>query len=221
MPYKRIGYGRSKKRSRYPRKPKQNNYQYYANLAYQGYKYGRLAMSLLNTEKKHYDVTWNGTTITDAWQNTVLNDLSVGDGETNRDGNKVRMKSLQLKLSIVGNTSTPTNGCYVRIALVQLTKVRYPEFTESQVYPTDISSLRNMNNTTRYKVWYDKIISLDMDVRPRYIVDKFWKMSIPVNFYSSTATDIENNAFALMYLTNLSTNQPLMTGNARIRFIDN
>ena len=221
MPYKRIGYGRSKKRSRYPRKPKQNNYQYYANLAYQGYKYGRLAMSLLNTEKKFYDTTWNSTTITDSQQVTPLNDVSNGDAENNRDGNKIRQKSIQLKLSLVSNTATPVNGCYIRLVLVQLTKVRYPDFTATQVYGTDITTLRNMNNTTRYKVWYDKVIRLDLDTTPRYIVDKFWKMSIPVNYYSATGTDIENNGFVLMYLTNLTTNQPLMTGSARIRFIDN
>jgi hypothetical protein len=220
MPYRR-NYRRRRRRykRRYVRRPRQNKWQKYGNLAYSGYKLARTAISLLNVELKCYDQTHNAT-LADTWQSYQLTTPILGDDDDQRQGQKIRLKTVSIKTNITLNTSNSHD--IVRVCLV-----KQPLPDSSKNIDTDcfdgntIMSNQNMDNTKRYKVIYSKTFTLST-VLPERVDNKFLKLDVPLHFNGNSQYDQENNQYFLMYICkSTSSYKSNIEFTLRSRYIDN
>lgn len=215
----RRRYRRRRYRKRYPRRPRQTKAQRYANMAVSAYKMGKTAMSLLNTELKYRDTEAGPIGLSPTTAQFSINTIPQGDRDVDRDGNKVRLKSIQTNIQIKKHASATTDK--VRILLVRVPIMSSDIDPKSQLYESNsFISLRDMNNTKKYEIIWSTTCSLNADY-PEKIFNIYKKFDLPLNYTGATATDIETNNFYLVYKSINSSNQATLYFKSRMRFIDN
>ena len=177
----------------------------------------------------------------------LLNDISKGTSQNNREGDWVNMTAIYLHMLVSGKreTATETNGWHVRICIVydkQTNKVATPP-KMSDVYgygitPTShIFAFRNIDNTPRFKVIYDKVLFFNWQTQTsdgnfanvdRQIkkVIKF-KKPLGAHFYQTSGTGAENLTRGALWLmansasagTASPANHVEVSGIARLKFV--
>ena len=159
--YRPRRYRRRRPRTNYS-KASAVNLNSVARTAAQAYKYGKIAMSLINTETKHHEVNNPVVNVpVNTWTVQQIADVAQGDTELTRDGGKIRAKSILIKgqLNRSGTNTFPLNQ--VRIAIVQaLTDNRTANDVYSPSNGNTIIAPRNLAAATQYKVLWDKTFSL-------------------------------------------------------------
>ncbi len=177
---------------------------------------------LINTEFKKIDVT-DAATVSTTASIVVINPSVVGDDFDNRDGRKIRIKSVQLTLTAaIGVTTTFT---FVRVLIV-IDK----QPNEIQLVITDlldfanITSHRNLDGRKRFAILFDQILELNQEGK-RTAVIKWYKKLDMITIYddsnAGTIVDITSNALYLIISSDETTLVPFITRTTRVRFIDN
>lgn len=217
--YRRYGYYRSN----YSMIP-------WKRLIRKAYKLSRKALSNQNVEYKYIDSSDSDTTPTTA-VTYHINQISQGDGPTNRDGAQVKMKKLVIRggLSLHPSSPLPTK---VRVILWRNVSNNSSSSTgvANVLDSSDVNSLRNLNETERIKVLSDKVYSLDQDTKSKIqfkIVRGFMKYGL-VNSYNKSMTAgtlgaTERNPLLLTFIADQDTagSESSHDFTSRIRFIDN
>jgi len=187
----------------------------------------------LGIETKFYDTGIAGTAIVataagaemDPTPNILcLNAITQGDGESQRDGRKVILKSLQIKGMInadaVANAADPPAGRLIRILVVQDKQTNGAQLNSEDVIKDagflDVLSMRNLQYSKRFVVHYDKVIRMIPTATMEDGANtsstsyanqgfKFFKnLNVPVNFTSTTEAiaNITDNSFHVIALAN-------------------
>lgn len=211
-------------------------------------------MTTLGIEKKYYDTSKALTAITSPTDATggeldpaTVNALSApaqGDTDTNRDGRKIVVKSVQVtglvNVPAQANQTAADTGNVVFIALVQDTQTNGAQLNSEDVFTnpaaagsTAVTPLRNMLYSSRFKVL--ATTTLDM-TNPALGYDGtnmeqnglvrtfsfFKKLEMPVSFNSTTTAGVDavvDNSLHLIAFTNSTALAPQLSYNARIRFV--
>ena len=111
---RRKHYRRKKKKSSYYRTGKR-----YANYAYQGYKTAMYLKGLINTEFKFTDINLTGDDVDYNGFGTLLCTPAVGDTDTTRHGDSIRLKNIIGKGRIDYDSAGNANIQTVTLWLVQ------------------------------------------------------------------------------------------------------
>lgn len=127
----------------------------------------------LGTELKFYDQKLIGTTLATSTDGTggeldpssviLMNTVTQGDGESQRDGRKITMRSIyvsgHVSIPIQASQSTFDNMCFVFLALVLDTQTNAATINSEDVYinpggnaVTAVTPQRNLENIQRFKV---------------------------------------------------------------------
>ena len=131
---------------------------------YGGYS-GRFSRSTLVPEKKFLDTTLASTAIgtsgTDmANATTGLIEIVRGTGENERNGSRVRIKSLHGKIRLIfGSTTTialMTNQCRVIIGIDKQANGAAISNIGDVLEASNVESFRNIENIHRFVILYDK-----------------------------------------------------------------
>lgn len=132
-------------------------------IAGKAYALASTVASIINSEKKWFDYTISVAPDTTA-SITHLSAIPAGTGASERVGESIALKSLQLKGAVYKKDSTDE---VVRIIIFQdrdNNSGTAPTATQLLANPTQVYSLRNMDYPERFKVLYDNLF----DTAPTY-----------------------------------------------------
>ena len=195
--------------------------------AWKGVKYIK---SLINVEKKFFDVSANALSVTSTATIVNLSNIAEGSDYNTRDGNSILMQSLQWRATIVGNQNS--SGRQI---------VRIIVFRDNDQRGTDPALSDLLENTAggfviqspllhyvnrRFAVLSDKVYSIVIngDTAVRHI-KKFIKFppSTHVKYQGTTGADGSNweGALYAAFVSTDATNAPNMDYYFRLRFTDN
>lgn len=172
---------------------------------------------------------------------------ATGDGATNRDGKKIVITSLfmtgEIGYGLSGDRADVIIAPTVFLALVLDTQTNGATIVSEQVFTNPNSNaatngfpLRNMSNTTRYKVLKHKTIrpsitvtatdganTCSNDANSRSFILS-WRGTLPVSFGTGTTADVanvvDNSLHLIAFATGTSTDTlaASINYNCRIRF---
>ncbi len=165
-----------------------------------------------------------------------LNGIAQGDGENQRDGREVVLKSVQVKgvLSIPTGTALNTSGPAF-VALLWDSQTNAAQFNAEDVYEQPLASnttgvFRNLEHTGRFRVLGTRIVKMNVQAAAgdgtandvvQYVgrFSMFKKLNnIPVRYTGTGATvaNITDNSLHLMVITSSTTHN--INWASRVRF---
>lgn len=165
-------------------------------------------------------------------QNTIaqilLNNLNLGSSSQDRVGQRILMKSVNLK-AIFYNQSTALLRQTVRIMLLVDRQCDGGTFTNSDLLQSTTNCLQshlNVSNASRFTILMDSIIPLVFRETAIFTLSKVVKIPdfVSTVVYASTnigsIADISSNALFFCMWTNVSVDMPKMSYAFRTRFYD-
>lgn len=219
--YSTVPYGRRNSRSftNKRRKKYQKPMRYkVADYGYTAYKMALQLKRTLNVEYKHVDVVGS---YQPSWAGYLanLNELSVGDTNSTRDGTSVKMIKLTMRFSILGSTDSI---------------LRLIVFNDSSADVTAVSDVLSAINSTNA---VNSFKDYDNRFDTKFIHDEKYTMSstgqlvvsgtivkdlyLHANYDADTAVPIKNCIRLLIISDRESTSLPMFKYVSRITFVDN
>lgn len=176
---------------------------------------------LVNSELYKLDSTSAFSATNAGTQIQPLVGIGQGDGDGQRTGNSVFVRSFNSKSYVTWNPAgDPVQS--VMVALVmdsQQIGDTAPGWTD--VFTSaSINSHLNPVTVGRFKVLYRQLIHLDVN-RPRVNVPINKPMRHHVRFNGSAGTDIQKGGLYLMWISTTAANHPTVTTDHRICYHDN
>lgn len=184
---------------------------------------------LINVEYKYHDT--QATNHAAGWGGGVstLTTITQGDTATNRNGNSILAKSLALTyMAYPGSTQTVTKE--IRVVLVRGLDENGATPIGSDILlhagsAYAITSHRKLDNTTDYKVIYDKVHSvMTNSANNDHLVTKklFLKFNNHIKYTLGADTTEKGGLFLFVFTDSAaSTANPTIQFQARLRYIDN
>lgn len=225
----------SSRRKRYTRRYKKKSGTNYARMASQAWQMGKIAMGLLNSEKKYIDI--NNTSQNAATGGAVFNmtPITAGTAETNRVGGSVLLKSLLLRINIHYNTIATTDQ-QLRIMVVRPlddmdgATPSIGNILQVATPVQNITSPLNMDNIGKYKVYMDGVYTVQVN-KPSVQLNKYFtfkndKNNMGIATVGQHATwdaagNTEHGQLWLIVIGSTNTNPASWDYYSRVRFIDN
>lgn len=215
-------------RRRTNRRPKQPTFvSNVANIASKAYSTAMAIKKLVNVETKIASVSHDVLPFNDGTPNTTcLMNLQQGDGDTFREGDSIKMKSIYARLMYLPNPGAQNNQIVRTVVWVdKQPNGIYQQFGDvNEDNTTNQVVIGHKDYDKRYtsKILYDKVVSLESDGKPFCSV-----VNIPVppkyshaQFISGT-TNIATNKVNVTYVANSPINTCTVSANWRVGFIDN
>lgn len=193
----------------------------------------------LGIETKFLDSAISGIEIPTTFATAVLDPtanslcaIAQGDGESNRDGRQVTLKSLHVKGNI---KHLGTDGSTVRILIVQDTQTNGAQMNGKDLIldTTDTSArpfgFRNLEKVSRFKVLYDQTFSMNqtplyngttiLGSSTRFFKTNITLPAVKVNYKATTASvsSITDNSFHILAVS--SDVNDALEYNCRVRFM--
>lgn len=202
-------------------------------LARTALKTAKWVASLVNVEYKVTDNDISMNVQNAAYSTQYLTGIAQGDDMNQRNGRSILGKSLYFQLRVyLGNTF---NSAVCRLVLVEDTTGDGTTPTAADLFVTTsgdnaVNAFRQVLNqeTKRYRIWWDKRISLDQDFKNEIYISKYIKMRkhhIKYIGTGSTSTNAGPGSFWLMCISTsaiASGVYPInISGQSRLRYIDN
>jgi len=209
----------------------------------------------LGIEKKFYDTNLNSAALSDAVGLTagmidpsatsMISTPTQGDGEQQREGKRIVIKSVQVNgivyNSVNEGTANPPVRCTAFVALVLDTQSNGAQCTSDQVFKNTSADLtgipcplRNLLYATRFKVLKTGVFDLNPVTLASHTADHmswatvqrtfnwYLPLDLVVNFNNGTTASIANvvdNSLHMIAFVDDDFNAPRITYNARIRFV--
>jgi hypothetical protein len=192
---------------------------------------GMFLKKMVNTEKKFHDtaVSQLGT---QAGTIVSLLDIPQGDSAQARDGRSLRIRSLQFKGQIAQNSNTNATRTFARVMLIADLRPNAGEITDSSDFlqsgaASNIFALASLDVGGRFVTLMDKQYCLKQRsnaaalVPDGRLINFYHKMDKVVKYAGSATDDPENYNLYLVTISSEATYTPTISGEIRVRFIDN
>lgn len=184
------------------------------------------------SELKATDVTIANTSPSSTGSVVLLNGIAAGDDYTNRDGRKIMMKSILMRLCLKADTTqSSTVGEVLRVIVVYDRQCNGVALTGANVLQSAVwNAPVNLDNRERFKILYDNTLT----VPGWYVaagnltggsptirnIKVFKKLNLDVT-YSGTANTVGSIATGSLYLLTFSQyNKAWMDYYIRVRFTE-
>jgi len=197
----------------------------YGRAASQLWKDVKTLKNFVNTEFKNTQGYLNSTVNTSG-QMILMNGLASGDNETNREGDAVRFKSIQITARY-GLGSAPVPSVVRAIVFIDLqTDSATPLISDLLDLATasPVTALRSLNHRRRFLILKDKTYPMSPNGREVAMMEWYRKIDVKT-FYTSTASLIADiqamPIYLLLVADQSSTNSPTVDLFYRLRYIDN
>lgn len=176
-------------------------------------------------EMKYHDVNGTGT-VSAAGASTVIavSAIPQGDGPAARDGSKVTLKSMNVRMYLQKSGSA-TQATFVRIQVIQSLVGDTP--TSSTIFNATpyVTSFRNLNHTTDFKVLVDRMVVLnDNNDEGKFVtinLSRFACNTLSWDQTDTTGASARKGKLYIFLTTEEPTNPPSYTQQTRLRYIDN
>jgi len=186
---------------------------------------------LINVEVKYIDTSFYGVSLDQAGVVYYLTALAQGDDITDREGDSIKVQTLEILGDVYRNSSSTAVRDTVRIMIVR-------DLTNEGVTPTgaDVLSqassglvtlcapnfLNSSLENKRFSYLYDEIIELDTTHTAQTF--RFTTTSDKHVYFRGNANSAANagtGSYWLLMFSNNATNTPLASAVARVTFTDN
>lgn len=220
------------KRRSYYRRPASSGFSWssVAKTAQKAWSVAKTAISLLNVEHKVSDTQLGTIAIPNGTPVTVIpNYIAIGDTQTTRDGNEIKLESIQAKFSLFWNVTMPSSQSGQLVRMIIFKDMQYipgaalATAADLLEYPLEVHSPLNIisgNAGNRFVVLKDSLYTLSSQ-RPIINIDKFIKISDHFHYVGPNAADFASPVYFVMFLSDQGTNVPTVNGLLRCRFLDN
>ncbi len=183
---------------------------------------------LINVEFKYKDGSGAGVVSTTAGLVTNLTNIANGSEESQRNGDKVRAKSIHIKGRCFHNASGSAAQT-MRLLLIQDRANPNPGTTDPLVTganygvlaTADINSLTANEQRTRYKILAERYYNVNLTAMQSRQVNIYKSLDIPIQFQDATTELVVKNNLWLVTLSTEATNSPSFSIKWRLRYIDN
>lgn len=219
MPPKNYRKKYRKYRRKYKRTQcKEGAVSFIARHAQQIYAGSKMALSVLNAEKKIFDnPAISHTPTSTAGQISLLTDIDQGDDQGNRQGRTLLHKGTFLRLRL--NKHASATATTVRVIVFSQHNNSAPAVL-GLLNEINIDSFYNSNFHTLSTVYYDKTFSVNADY-PEKSIKAYVNKDIRISYSSGTGTDVAMNNMYLLTISDEAINTPTISGRCRIRYYDN
>lgn len=183
----------------------------------------RYLKSVINVEKKYSDI--NATITPSTTPNIILlNGLQIGDTSTTREGQTIKMWSVQWK--IVGTINTAATTTNVRVIVFRDRQPNGAAPTAANLLQngTGINSPLNISFGRRFLVYYDRQKTLSVNGTEGMKMWGFKRLKFHTQYNTGNVgdiTDISTNSLYVLIMSDQATNTPSVAYYFRIRWIDN
>ncbi len=184
--------------------------------------------SLLNVEFKQFNFQVADSGINATGTVTPIMTITAGDDDSSRTGQQVKLTSIAWKGRIrLGGASTVD---YVRLLIVKDKQPNNALFALGDLWHNHSVGTsnqpflhRDINNTRRFSVLYDRLLAVDSAAHPQASFKMYKKLAIPLRYETDTGTisDFSETSISLVLISDTTADIPVITYNLRCRFIDN
>jgi len=195
--------------------------------------YGRFSRAAGN-ELKFYDETKSATatTLTGAVLESSMNNIPEGTGQSERLGRKCTVTQIQVRGMVHSEGPLPQR---VRFVIAHDKQCNGATATwsggDGPFEGTTVDSFRNLENSSRFRILYDKTWAFNQTANPGSYIEKnfsaYIKCNLPLEFSGATGglTEIRSNnlvTFAISeYNTGTGEAAPTIEYHSRLRYKDN
>ncbi len=188
----------------------------------QSFKKRVLTVMKANAELKENFGTGTDTSLIagSGFADDLINNIAQGDGNGQRIGDHIEVKDLSIKASVFSGTASGLVRCYVYQGLED----NPPDTTAMTLAPNDFfPSLQDTNS--KYKVLYNKVISLDPDYRSSFLFNiriPAKKLGLQRIEFDAAAETIVGGGLVKMRIEtdNTTASQMTVDSNYRLRYVD-
>lgn len=222
MMYKRYRKRRYKKKGRFGGYGRfMSNAGKTAATALTALKIAKTVKDMVNVEYKYKDFNAD-TTIDNTWDIGMINIVPQDDTATGRDGDSIRMKSVQIEGTATINPSATTTQ--VTFAIVQWKNPNSSNLTALNVFANNgFNSLRNAQKMSDYRILYKKKLALSINGTRSINFKMYKKINLQSKWTGTTGsyTECMKNGLWVLIISSEATNTPTVEYEGRIRYIDN
>ncbi len=154
-----------------------------------------------------------------------LSEVSQGDGNFQREGNRITPVNLHGHVTVVGDTTMPTNTTDVRVAIFRWNEdesSNAPAAEDIMEDPAELGGPYNINNRGMFKIVWSRYFTLVNNADNsafRRTLRFYVKLSSPKVLFDGT--DLKKFHYFLMILSNSTElSEPTATANITFRFTD-
>ena len=185
---------------------------------------------LINVEFKESN-TQVDENVGTGWSLQLLNGLQKGTDNTNRVGDSIKVKSIEVKSGAYLTSSF--SGLYQRVRRIIFIDLQPNAGTPSQsaLLENALSdwtyAFKNLDNKKRFVILKDDVVTMSPNTNAAIsFPDYYYKMNMHTAYDSSNVgdvTDISTNAIYIAFMSNSASGaqDPSVLSNQRIRYIDN
>ncbi len=216
---KRVSHTRPVYGSRSAKKARRGSYRRAG--PYRTPRAGRVSPAViasLGVEKKFFDGSKGNTSVsaTGTITDDSLVEIPQGDGESNRDGRKVIVKSIHVKgLCKADSTSAPTEtGNRIRIIMYLDKQVNGATAAVTDLLEdADINGFRNLTNSGRFTFLYDRSYDLNNmagafdgtndqfgELHLGFSINKTVEIPVQYNSTAGAITEITSNNIGMLFI---------------------
>ena len=174
-------------------------------------------------ERKFASILETTNTVTNAPSVPLahLTGIAVGDTASTRDGNEIRVKSINLRYLVEANAAAVNS--HVRVVLVRMKQTiadTAPDWND--IFEEDsVVSQKDHRLAQRFTILYDRTHSLSGSKGPTCFSYKWYKScDLKVKFNDGTSSDYEAGQIFLFACGSEATNQPAMIFTTRMSYVD-
>lgn len=227
MPYQRRG------RRNYRRRPTRRargglftarNVARGAGMAVAAYRGVQYLKGLVNSElyKLDFDLGSLFSAITTTGQVIHLSAIPIGDGESERTGNSIYLRSINCHAMVYVNSAGST-GQTVRLSLIcdkQQRSDTTPSYGDIYSAQTPFSHL-NIGHVGKYSVMWSRTFTLSQETLESKNVSFNKALRLHIRFNGAAASDIQKNGIYMTAVSTSATNAPTIQGSVRMSYHDN
>lgn len=190
--------------------------------------YTRPTVAPLKAEIKFFDTAVSTNLLAAGAIVPSLNIIPEGDGESARDGRKIRLTKLDIHGRVFYDASVSTDdGDVGRIIVYEDKQTNKAAAAVTDILETaDVNAFRNLANVKRFNILSDQQIAMNTpvagaDQRMWYNFHK--SLNIPVSYDNTAATGAittQTSSNVGMLLISQFDNVLILQANARMRFVD-
>lgn len=183
------------------------------------------------------DIHWHDINISDNFSHYLLSQIAEGTSSGSRTGNTIQLKNLTVKLDVTPNStvaqSAPRSSA-IRILIFIDKQTNGLQCGLTDVLTTqEITSMRNMNNTSRFHIIHDQVHVINPGVRNfynsstqyvygarKYIQINLCKLNTKITYSGSTSNYSDQKGNSLQIYILKVDPKVTVTGTTRLKWHD-
>lgn len=210
-----MAYKKTYRKKTY-KKPKCSN----MDIAMKAWKGVKALKGIINSELKHHTIQNNSFNASSTGAISFISGINQGDTLSQRNGNSVLAKTLNLKYYITFNPLSP--GAIIKVYLIKdMQQVADTNPTFTDVFEiSDIASFPKYDTKKRFQIKDVKQFVYDTS-RLTQLVEFSHKIDSHLIYNGTTATDVQKGHYYILWVSNQATNVPTFSYSSRLTFYDN